>query len=164
MKVVADTSPLRYLALIGQSELLHRLFGMIHCPATVRLEASHPKAPVALRTLMEKPPAWLGFLPAHSVTDAALAEGLDAGEAEAITMALLYQADVVLMDDRDGRRLATERGLRVAGTLNILADAAARGWLDYAGTVAQLRTATNFRASDEVVEEAYRRALSRIQA
>jgi predicted nucleic acid-binding protein len=161
MNVVIDTSPLRYLALIGQTELLPRLYGKVGCPVMVRLEASHPSAPSALRNLILQTPPWLEFLPPLTDLDPTLAAELDAGEAEAIEAAMRMRAAVLLMDERAGRRLAEERGLRVAGTLNILADAAARGWLDYHETATVLRKTTNFRASDEVVEMAYARSLGR---
>jgi predicted nucleic acid-binding protein len=51
MIVVSDTSLLRYLALIGGTNLLQRLYGRIHYPATVRRQADHPQAPALLRGL-----------------------------------------------------------------------------------------------------------------
>jgi predicted nucleic acid-binding protein len=35
MIVVSDTTPLRYLAVLGLLDLLPRLFGEVHCPAAV---------------------------------------------------------------------------------------------------------------------------------
>jgi predicted nucleic acid-binding protein len=148
--IVTDTSPLRYLALIGEVELLPRLFGTVLCPAEVAAEATHASAPETLRRLIACPPAWLvikSALPAPPDLVAAL----DAGEAAVIALAETAGADVLLMDERKGRRLAEARGLRVAGTLNIIAEAAARGWLDYDKAVARLRTETNFRVSDLIV-------------
>lgn len=47
--VVADTGPLHYLILIGQIDLLPRLFGAVAVPITVAGELRHPGAPVAVR-------------------------------------------------------------------------------------------------------------------
>jgi predicted nucleic acid-binding protein len=35
MIVISDTTPLRYLTLLGRIDLLHSLFGKIHCPDLV---------------------------------------------------------------------------------------------------------------------------------
>jgi len=157
MIVVSDTSPLRYLIAIGQIDLLRRLFGQIHCPDAVRLEACHPGAPASLREFFTTPPSWLVILPPSSGHDPTLSVELDPGEAEAIWVAKEMRATLLLMDERRGRRAATARGLRVAGTLNLLAEASGRGIIDYRPVVAQLRQETNFRATDAVVEEALRR-------
>ena len=47
--VVADTSPLRYLAQIDQIELLPRLLEKIFIPSVVYDELRHPSAPEAVR-------------------------------------------------------------------------------------------------------------------
>ena len=159
MIVVSDTTPLRYLAVLGLLDLLPRLFGKVHCPATVMKECLHPRAPAALREWAAEPPAWLVCHSAQQVPPE-LAGLLDAGEAEAITLALEWKADVILIDEMDGRRAARERGLITAGTLNILAQAAERGWLDYDGVVGRLRSETNFRTTLAVIEAA--RAAARL--
>lgn len=153
MIVVSDTTPLRYLAVLGFLDLLPRLFGEVHCPAAVLQECLHPRAPAALREWAAEPPDWLVCHPAQIVT-VELSSILDAGEAEAITLALEKKADVILIDEMDGRRAARDRGLITAGTLNILAQAAERGWLDYDGVVSRLRSETNFRTTLAVVEAA----------
>ena len=45
MIVISDTTPLRYLTLLGRIDLLRRLFGKIHCPELVLGECLHPHAP-----------------------------------------------------------------------------------------------------------------------
>lgn len=52
--------------------------------------------------------------------DSALAH-LDAGECEAISLASELQAILLLMDERDGVTIARHRGLKVVGTLAMLA-------------------------------------------
>ena len=74
----------------------------------------------------------------------------------AIALAAQKQAQVLLIDELRGRRIAENLGLSVAGTLNILAEAAARNWLDYHEAVQELREKTNFRVSDAIVSIAFR--------
>jgi predicted nucleic acid-binding protein len=46
--VLADTTPLNYLVLIGHVESLHLLFGEVMIPEAVFTELRHPKAPAAV--------------------------------------------------------------------------------------------------------------------
>jgi predicted nucleic acid-binding protein len=45
---------------------------------------------------------------------------LDAGEAQAIALAIKQDADLILLDDLAGRRAATAYGIEVIGTLGLL--------------------------------------------
>lgn len=109
MIVVSDTTPLRYLAVLGWLELLPRLFVRVHCPAAVMQECRHPHAPAALREWAEQPPAWLTVAQDVEVAKELLGK-LDAGEASAITLAQPLQAEVILIDEQEGRRYAQARG------------------------------------------------------
>ena len=50
MVVIADTSPLNYLVLIEQAEVLPNLFGAVVIPQSVLEELRHPSAPQAVRS------------------------------------------------------------------------------------------------------------------
>lgn len=154
MIVVSDTTPLRYLAVLGQLELLPRLFGEVHCPLLVIRECLHPRSPQSLQTWAKCPPPWLAVT---SIDDVALdlQQTLDAGEAAAITLAMRLGASLLLIDEQKGRRSARARGLATAGTLNILAQAGTRGWIDYQASVERLKTETNFRVTDAVIDAAW---------
>lgn len=154
MIVISDTTPLRYLAVLGELELLPRLFGEVDCPDAVIKECCHVHAPVVLREWVQNPPSWL-IVNAVLDVDPDLQRDLDAGEAAAITLAQSLKAQVILIDEQDGRRCAQARGFFVAGTLNILAQAGIRGLLDYRTTIGRLRTETNFRTNDAVIESAW---------
>lgn len=157
MIVVSDTTPLRYLAVLGHLDLLPRLFGEVHCPDAVIRECCHPRAPIILRDWASHPPIWLRIA-ADVETEPSLIEDLDAGEAAAITLAQHLGAEAVLIDERDGRRCALERGFVTAGTLNILAQAAAKGWVSYEAVVSRLRAETNFWFTQGDVDAAWEAA------
>jgi predicted nucleic acid-binding protein len=57
----------------------------------------------------------------------ALRQELDAGEAEAIVLALESRADLLLMDERLGRETAQHLGLRYVGLIGVLIAAKSRG-------------------------------------
>jgi predicted nucleic acid-binding protein len=152
--VVADTSPLRYLAQIDQIELLPRLFEKILVPSIVCDELRHPSAPQPVRDWIESSPGWLDVSVVLASDDPSL-RGLDQGENAAITLGLSISAALVLIDDRRGAAAAREKGLEVTGTLGVLDLAARRGVVDLAAALARLRT-TNFRRREELFDSLLR--------
>jgi predicted nucleic acid-binding protein len=149
MVVVADTSPVNYLVLIGGIDLLGALYSRILIPPAVLSELKHPLAPRPVRQWAETPPQWLEVL--QPSTHLILPQ-LDAGESEAIALACEVQAEVLLIDDQAGRQEALRRGLRVAGTLSILDEGDLAGLVVFDEAVAQLRK-TSFRVSQAVLAE-----------
>ncbi|MCY7394421.1 MAG: hypothetical protein LH647_23870 [Leptolyngbyaceae cyanobacterium CAN_BIN12] len=59
MIVVADTSPINYLLLINQIDLMPCLFQQIIIPDVVRDEMLDPDAPPVLQQWITNPPSWL---------------------------------------------------------------------------------------------------------
>jgi len=149
MIVIADTSPINYLLLIDQIDLLPRLFQKIIIPEVVRDEMIAPGAPLVLQKWIANPPSWL-TIQAVSVIDETLS-ALDPGEQAAITLAQTLSADLLIIDERLGRKIAGDRGLAVIGTLGILDDAATQGFIDLPETIAQLQK-TNFRVSRRIIQ------------
>ena len=149
MIVITDTTPLRYLAVLDELEILPRLFGEVVCPWEVLAECRHSSAPEMLRLLAANPPEWLKSEQAGP-TDERVA-GLGSGEAAAIMLALERGADLLLIDERKGRACAAALGLPLTGTLALLARAGRMSWLDYRSATDQLLRESNFRASPEVV-------------
>jgi predicted nucleic acid-binding protein len=155
MIVVADTTPLNYLILISEIELLPALYESVLIPAEVHRELKQPKTPPQVRAWAANLPVWCEVRAVISVPDAALNE-LDAGERDAIQLALEAGVDTLLMDESEGRREAIRLHLRVAGTVAVLEKAAQRGWIDFRSTLLKLEQ-TNFRLSASVRDEFLRR-------
>lgn len=126
MIVVSDTSPITNLAAIAQLDLLQQLYTRLIIPTAVYNEMVEvdkvvPGA-VEVQTL-----SWIetqAVADAQRVTDLQTSqENIDLGEAEAIILAVELKADLLLMDERRGRALATSYGLSVTGLLGVLLQA-----------------------------------------
>ena len=86
----------------------------------------------------------------------ALNEFLDAGEAEAISLAIELTADLVLLDEKDARLVAVKYNLKPLGTIGILIKAKKKGEISRLKTeIDKLITEGNFRVSPDI----YNRAL-----
>ena len=150
MIVVSDTSPICYLVLLDLIDLLPRLYGRILIPEWVQVELAAAKAPETVQAWIAKPPDWLEVQTAV-VQDSEQLTALDRGEREAIALAQSLKADLVLLDDLAGRRMARELGLEVVGLLGVLQLAARRGLIDLPDAVERLRR-TNFRVSEQLLK------------
>jgi predicted nucleic acid-binding protein len=149
MIVVADTSPINYLLLINQIDLLPHLLQQIIIPDVVRDEMLDPDAPPVLQQWIVNPPSWL-TVQTVPIIDTTLSS-LDPGEQAAITLAQTLPADLLIIDERLGRQIAEERGIAIIGTLGILDDAADQGLINLAEVIAQLQQ-TNFRVSRRIIQ------------
>lgn len=141
--VVADAGPIHYLVLTGDIALLPSLFAKVLTPERVRDELAHARAPEAVRAWIAAPPPWLEIRPVEGGRDADDLAALDAGERDAIALALATKADLLLMDDQGGVAAARRRGFAVTGTLGLLDLAARKGLVDLAAAFARLK-ATSF--------------------
>jgi predicted nucleic acid-binding protein len=126
MIVVSDTSPLTNLAVVGQFDLLRKLFGEIHISQGVweELNASgeqHPGSQEVERA------AWIYRHPvANSALVATLRRDLDRGEAETLALAVELKAEIALVDEKEGRHAAARLGLKPLGVLGLLLEAKRR--------------------------------------
>lgn len=154
--VVSDTSPLHYLILCNTETILPRLFRQVVIPPTVFRELQQPNTPPPVRQWASTLPPWCVVQSPKTLN---LALDVDAGELEAICLAQEIHADAVLMDDRAGRSAAILCGLAVVGTVGLLEQAAARGLIELAPTLARLQQ-TNARLDPSLI----RAALARDQA
>ena len=123
MIVVCNTSPLTSLAAIGLFDLLRELFGQIHIAQGVWFELNHGGRRHPGSREVENAP-WVGR---HEVQNQTLVmilrRDLDLGEAETLALATELKADLVLIDEQEGRHAATRLGVRSLGVLGVLLQA-----------------------------------------
>ena len=150
MTAVTDTTPVCYLVLIGEVELLRELFSRVLVPRAVVAELLHEDAPESVRAWAANLPSWISVND-NPVGPTAGMEKLQVGELNAILLAEAAHADIVLIDEKSARRVANALGLRVTGTLGVLAEAATRGLLDLPAAIDRL-CKTNFRYSPSLLK------------
>ena len=152
MIVVCDTSPVNYLVLIDEIDLLPQLFTTVVVPVGVLAELQHPRTPQRVASWARELPPWVRVIspegPAGDV-------GLGRGEAEAIAIATQVAADAVLIDERKATVVARDRGLVVMGRLGVLALAADSKLVDLEASIRRLLD-TNFRASPALIDDILR--------
>lgn len=146
--VVADTTPLNYLTIIGQVQVLGSLFGKVLVPEGVLAELRHPKAPNAVATWCQSLPNWVQVTRVVKLDPTI---PLGKGEVEAISLALERRVSIVLLDERKGRFIAQSRGLIAVGTLNLIDIADEKGLLNGIAALNDLRN-TTFRADPRLME------------
>ncbi len=129
MVVVSDTSPLSNLAIIGRLELLREQFGEVLMPPAVVGELTALNSASARTVLSEAiQGGWLRQMPLASTAPfPEELRGLDAGETEALRLALTISANAVLMDEKEGRQCAASLGIRTIGALGVLISAKQSG-------------------------------------
>jgi predicted nucleic acid-binding protein len=152
--VVADTSVILNLALVGQEELLAVLFHKVFIPPAVQAEFSRLAASAG-RFAGLGLPAWILVRQPAAIPERLIAHAeLDRGEVEALALAVEMQADAVLIDESAGRAAALELGLTPVGVLGILVRAKRHGQLlAVAPVVEALLTRAHFRVAPELLRE-----------
>ena len=154
-EVVADTGPLIALARIGELDLLRRLYGRVVLPPAVKGELAIGSDRPGARVLGAALAA--GWISVRSVSDRVsvreLSMLLDPGEAEAIVLAAQRRAQVLLIDDARGRRIARRRGVPVAGVAGVLLAAKSRGEIAAVGPFLRKLSGAGYRLSPQLVAE-----------
>ncbi|MBS1250254.1 MAG: hypothetical protein MAG431_01845 [Chloroflexi bacterium] len=153
MIVVSNTSPIISLAAIGQFNLLHHLYKHVHIPQSV------------LKELNAKGSPWPGsnevanadWIEVHTVQNQALVTALqrdlDSGESESIALALELHADLVLLDEKEGRRAAQRLDLRISGVVGVLLNAKTSGSIETIQPhLDQLRHIAGFYLSEDLYQ------------
>lgn len=130
MVVISNSSPIIHLTKIGRLNLLERLYSRILVPEKVYLECTdtvhyHKEVELIAQS------AWIKrhLIEDHRLFNLLYAE-IDAGEAEALVLALEQKADLLLLDDQEARRMARKLGLLVTGTLGVLLKAKNEGMIN----------------------------------
>ena len=151
MVVIADTSPLNYLVLIRQIELLPRLFTQVFVPDAVIEELGRPETPAEVTRWAASTPGWVRHLVSLPIESDPSLDRLGMGERAAILFAKSLRPDVLLvLDEAKGRRAATERQIPVIGILGILDIASEQKWISLPDVLSELQR-TSFRAAPGLI-------------
>ncbi len=152
MIVVADTSPVRYLILIGEIELVPKLYGRVLIPSAVFAELRASASPEPVRKFTEDGPEWLEIATLSQPIENDLLRILHLGESEAIQLATEIKADLLLIDEKRGRAVAVDRGLEIIGTIGVLLSAHRKGLVDLEESISKLQ-GTDFYMSSELKKQ-----------
>ena len=158
MIVVSDSTPLITLMKAAELDLLHDLFGEIIIPEAVYAElTTNPD-------FQEEADLINGsdFIVVASVEDKKTvsvlqrATGLDLGESEAIVYADDHHADLLLVDEASGRRVALDMGLEIMGSIGVLVSAFREGLISEAEAVDAFQKIreSNRHISERLINEA----------
>jgi predicted nucleic acid-binding protein len=148
--VVADASPVNYLILIDCIDVLRRLYGRVVIPPEVLNELTEEGTPGKVKSWIRTRPDWIEVksAPAGTTIDAVL----DAGEAAAIRLALAEPDCLLLIDESEGRAVASRLRIHNTGTLGVLVEAARDGLVDLRRALESLQR-TNFRVSQSLIAQ-----------
>ncbi|MBI4685939.1 MAG: DUF3368 domain-containing protein [Nitrospirae bacterium] len=123
MIVVSNTSPLMNLAVINQLKIIEQLYGKVIIPEEVSNELSNAGIGKQIEQSL--------WIEKHQVKNKGFADSLklelDAGEAEAIAVAIELKADLLLIDERRGRNIASRFGQKFNGIMGMLIEAKHKG-------------------------------------
>lgn len=126
MIVVSDTSVISGLLQSEKLYILQKLYKKIVIPTEVFTELTKLDQQL-LSSLLDE---WIEVI---DVKETALLTELfillDPGEAEAISLAKELNADLLLIDEKKGRLIASQLGLQITGILGILIEAKRQGYI-----------------------------------
>ncbi len=140
--VISDTSTLILFHKIEELEVLRNVYGDIITTPEIAEE------------FLEPLPDWIKI---ESVTDKKYQEFLetqvDLGEASAIALAKEMDDALLLLDDLKARKLAKKLRLNFTGALGVLNKAKQIGIIDKIKPMIDKLLATNFRISQNIIDE-----------
>ncbi|WP_297453034.1 DUF3368 domain-containing protein [Persephonella sp.] len=124
-KVVSNTTPILSFIKLNRLDILRNIYKEITIPEAVFKELEEGKHKYYINIFKKD---WIKISKASNKRLVKqFEEILDTGEAEAITLALELKADLLLMDEKIGRKIAEEQGLKISGTIGILLKAKEEG-------------------------------------
>jgi predicted nucleic acid-binding protein len=138
--------------------VLAHLLGRASVPIEVHdeLVVAKPAGP-GVEALREAFATWIDVVeltPLGLIEYHQLVRSVGPGEAAAIALAAQLGADLVVMDDRLGRKAAHTKGLRVTGTVGLLVQAQQDGLIKAVWPVVATMREAGLWISDELVEKA----------
>ena len=137
--IISDTSCFIILTNIGELHLLQKLYSKIITTIEIATEFGEPL------------PEWVEILSVKSKDTQRLLEmQIDKGESSAIALALEISDSLLILDDIKARKVATQLGLSITGTLGIIIKAKLEGIIPSVIPILNKIKQTDFRLSDEV--------------
>ena len=151
--VIIDSSPLIGLAIVEGLEWLPKLFDVVFLPGSVKQEVLPGKTAPGEQAIAQALAAeWIKVWPEPIAPQ--LEIDLDPGETDCINIGLSNPDKVLLiMDERAGRAVAKEKGLRVIGTAAIIGLAKKQGLIPSARAVFGALHCSEFRISAAVINQ-----------
>jgi predicted nucleic acid-binding protein len=155
---VVNASPLIFLAELGYLDMLDRNADTICAPRAV-LDEVHAKPDRAAQAVDQATRSWLSVREVGNREAVEILQAdLDLGEAEVIVLARQIDADRVVMDDLDARRMARRLGLDLIGTIGLLLSARLRGEIPSMRVEIDRLEALGFRVAPDLVTAVLRAA------
>jgi len=134
---------------------LEEIFGIVYVSPKVMEEVSVPG-----KEGYEKISS-AGFIKVVEVRDKSLVTvftEIEMGEAESIALARELSADLILLDEKEARRIAERLGLRVLGTVGVLLLAKEMGYISKIKPFLYELVKKRFRIGEEVIRKVLKKA------
>jgi uncharacterized protein len=146
--VISDTTAITYLSQINAIGLLKSLFKIIYIPEAVYHELTRQGDHIGGSKEVKNLP-WIKVKKVHGYDEYAkkFRKKLDPGESQAIGLAMHMNADLLIIDELDGRWEARNQGIRITGMLGILKMAKERNLIPAVAPYLNKLRLTNFRLS-----------------
>jgi predicted nucleic acid-binding protein len=161
MVVLSNSTPLIYLAKMGELNLLRRLFGEVIVAEKVFEEVVVQGAGKSGSEEV-KGADWIKRMAVSdqvAVQKLREEEFLDAGEAETLILALEMKADLVLLDERRARKAAAKAKVKRAGTIALILMAYQQGLVEDLPTVLKKAREKAFQINEKVFDRLKKRGV-----
>jgi len=156
-EIAVNASPLINLSTLGFLQFLKDFHSNTIIPPAVWEEVvvQGGKRPGVQAVTNARDQGWLELVePSNEVLVTTLTKQLDIGEAETIVVALERSVDWILLDESEGREMATGYELNVTGTIGILLKALRKEKIEsIEKPLNRLRKEANFRISSSLYEK-----------
>ncbi len=137
--IISDTSCLIILSKIQELDLLRKVYGNIITTTEIADEFG------------EKLPDWIEIVDVKDkLRQQILETQIDKGESSAIALALETPFSTLIIDDQKARKMASQLGLRLTGTIGVIIKAKISGKIDSIKPIISKIKETNFRISPEL--------------
>ena len=141
---VTNSTCLIGLERIGRLDLLPQVFSTVFAPPAVAAEVRSPLSWLRVQAVQ------------NAVAVTTLKTQMDAGEAEAIALAMELGDVLLILDDKKARRVAQQLNLKVIGTVGMLLRGKRQGVIAEIKPLVLALLQADFRISEGIVREALR--------